>query len=50
MEEITKDNQKIAQKITQFRKEAILNLSFWLGGVVLAKSGGIFKHFENLSY
>ena len=44
MKEITKDNQKIAQKVNKFRKEAILNFHFWHGGVILADLGHIFKH------
>ena len=50
IEEITKDNKKITQKITKFRKEALLNLHLWLGGVVLAKSGDIFKHSDKFSF
>ena len=50
MEEITKDNQKIAQKISKFRKEAILNFHFWLGGVFLADLGHIFKHSDKFLF
>ena len=50
IEEITKDNKKIPQKITKFRKEVILNSSFGLGGVVLANSGDIFKHSDKFSF
>ena len=50
IEEIKKDNKKIPQKITKFRKEAILNLGFWLGGIVLENSGDIFKHSDKFSF
>ena len=40
----------ITQNITKFRKEAMLKVNFWLGGVVLANSGYIFKHSDKFSF
>ena len=48
--EKTKDNKMMAQKINKFRKEAMLNINFWLGGVVLADLGHIFKPSDKFSF
>ena len=50
IEEITIDNNMITQKITKFRKEAMLNFHFLLGGAVLANLGDISKHSDKFSF